>query len=86
VEGCVRITVSTVYNDRLNDEAVFTVRARDLSHVYFAVGPISIFMHRLDCEVNCSTRSDAMVWNELKLHAITCPHSLVLRDGRNLHL
>jgi hypothetical protein len=27
-----------------------------------------------------------MIWNEFQLHAITCPHSLVLRDRRNLHL
>jgi hypothetical protein len=27
-----------------------------------------------------------MVWNELHLHAVTCLHSLVLRDRRNLYL
>jgi hypothetical protein len=86
VEGCVRIIVSTVCNDRLNGEAVFTVRASASSHVYIALGPLPIFIHRLECEDNCSTHSAAMVWNEIKLHAITCPHSLVMRDTRNLHL
>jgi len=86
MEGCVGITVSMVYSDRLTDEAVFTARARFSSPVYIALGPLSIFIHRLECEVNCCTHSDAMVWNELQLHAVTCLHSLVLRDRRNLHL
>lgn len=84
--GYVSITVSMVYNDRLIDENVFTARARFSSHVYIAHGPLSIFIHRLECRVNCSTHSDCMIWNELKLCAVTCLHSLVLRDRRNLHL
>lgn len=86
MEGCVSLTVSMAFNDRLTDEALCTARARFSSHVYIALGPPSIFIHRLECEVNCSTHSDTMVWNEFQLHAVTCLHSLVLRDRRNLHL
>lgn len=73
--GYVSITVSMVHNDRLIDETVFTARARFSSHVYSAHGPLYIFIHRLECEVNCSTHSDGMAWNELKLYAITCLRS-----------
>jgi hypothetical protein len=58
MEGCVNLTVSMVYNDRMTDEAVFTARAMFSSHVYVALGPLSIFIHRLECEVNCCTHSD----------------------------
>jgi hypothetical protein len=66
--------------------------------LYLLPGPGSLHMYILlldlfpcsytdwNVKFNCCTHSDAMVWNELQLHAVICLRSLVLRDRRNLHL